>query len=202
MFAIKKILVRLIVSGIMSSVGMFLLGKSIVTACIPLFEVIIELAQSDFIPVLEVSGAGDSTQLRMSAIILHDIFLKNMQVIPTATHLTGKAQSLAHVLVPPTLLLCILAAWPVIGIKAILTRLAAGLVAMIAVMAFITPLTLVGLFQIGLLDATEGGPIALGANWFANWVLFTEGGGRWLIPIALGIACVAPHRFRIRNLQA
>ena len=169
----------------------YFFGAQILLACLPLFGLVIGAIQSDFAPSLDVVGSRATAELRMSVILLRDVPLDQTRYLETASHIDYTTMDVFHVLVPLVLLLAVLAAWPIRSPKDLLVRALCGALALPAVLGLTTALTLAGRFKMWLVEATASSPFPVQENWLVQWVLFNELGGRWLIPIAVGIACVA-----------
>jgi hypothetical protein len=177
-------------------------GKQMVLACLPLFEVVIDLVQSDFAPALDVVGFRAGAELRMSAILLRNVPLDHTRYLETASHIDYTTMNVFHVLVPAVLLLGILGAWPIRTVKDLAMRVVFGALALIGVLGMTTAFTLAGRFKIWLVEATIGSPAPVHEDWLVQWVMFSELGGRWLIPIAIGIACVAVRTSKNQLVKA
>lgn len=184
------VFIRLAASWLLLCAAGYFFGAQIVLACLPLFEVVISAVQSDFAPALDVVGSRAGAELRMSAILLRNVPLDHMRYLETASHIDYTTMELFHVLVPAVLLLGVLGAWPSRTPKELVMRALFGVPALVGVLGVTTALTLAGRFKMWLVEATAGSPVPMHEDWLVQWVLFNELGGRWLIPIAVGIACV------------
>lgn len=193
-FVQSSILLRLSAIWLVLCVAGYFLGSQILRACLPLVDFVISAIQSDFAPSLDVVGARGTAELRMSAILLRDVPLDHTRYLETARHVDYTTMDVFHVLVPPVILLAVLCAWNVYTLKDLLIRVLSGALALPTVLAMTTALTLAGRFKMWLIEATASGPFPMQEDWLIQWVLFNELGGRWLIPIAVGIACVAARR--------
>ena len=70
--------------------------------------------------------------------------------------------------------------------------------ALLFVSAVTTPIQLLGNLEIGFINAAMAAGFTREPSWILNWMLLTEGGARWLIPVLVGVACGAMVRRLIR----
>jgi hypothetical protein len=131
----------------------------------------------------------------MSSILLRSVPLDNLRFVEAASHINYFSMHLLHVLVPAVLLLGLLGAWPAWSIKEFTVRLSLGALAAVGVLGAVVPLTLAGKFSLWLVDTTARSPTPFQGDWLIHLLIFSEMGGRWLIPIVVGIACIGIARF-------
>jgi hypothetical protein len=100
---------------------------------------------------------------------------------------------MAHALVPPTVLLAVLIAWPCPSLREALWRGTLGVATAVALLAGATGLHLAALLDVTLVGA-GGEPASAALPMTVRTLLFLESGGRWLLPLACGVACLALAR--------
>jgi hypothetical protein len=177
----------------LSALG-FALAEDAARGLLPLFRPICQLAlQPDFVGSLSVQGTGPGAQLQLSALAVRDVPLRAPAFIPALERIPEVTTHAIHALVPAVLLGCVLLAWPAGSGLEVLRRTVFSCFALPAMLVSTTPILLVG--KIYLAIAESGGA---SAAWLLAWVVFTETGGRWLIPLAVGALGVALARDRIR----
>jgi hypothetical protein len=179
--------------ALLSALGYFF-GAELLAPLLPLFAFVAHVVQSDFVPALDVAGSGADATLRMAALVVRTIPLSADLAIAPATRVDYTTTHVFHALVPAVLLLSALFAWPVADRREAWLRAALGLPALLASLLLTTPLFLAGRFQMAIVDAAVRAGSQPQPGWLVDWVLFTEGGGRWLIPLAAALACIATAR--------
>lgn len=193
-FAASGFAVRLLLGWVLVSAAGFIFSREAVSPFLPYFSFVIHEVQHDFLPTLDITGHGGQIELRMSALAIRDIPLNSDRHIPALSRIDYTTTNLTHVLVPAVLLLSALVAWPVKNFHEIFYRIVFGVGALVIVMGLTTPLFLAGRFEMWLSDT--GAPSV--STWLVDWVIFTEGGGRWLLPIVAAVAAVSLARFLVQ----
>ena len=190
-FDISGFALRLLVGWMLLSAIGLVYSRELVSFFLPYFSFIIHEVQSDFLPTLDIIGTGTGAELRMSAQAIRDIPLNSDKYIPALSRIDYTKADLSHVLVPAVLFLSGMVSWPVRNFRELVYRIAFGTCAMLIVMSLTTPLFLAGKFEMWLSD--NGAPSV--SNWLVDWLIFTEVGGRWLLPIVAATASVSFSRF-------
>jgi hypothetical protein len=168
----------------------FLFGRTLLEALLPLFRVVITLVQGDFAPTLDIAGVGGEMTVRMSAYTTRAIPLTADRLLLPGTPVNYTATSVLHALVPAVLLLTPLLAWPIGTWREGLSRGLLGVPAFFLVMLTTTPLFLAGRFQMAIGDMARRYGGQLDDTWLVRWAIFTEMGGRWLVPILAAVVCI------------
>ena len=166
-------------------------APELVAPLLPMFSAVLDmLLLGQFIPSLDLAGEGNGAVLRLSALTIRALPLPDDIYVPAMARLPHITTHLSHVLVPAILLACALVAWPARNRAEALLRVALGVVAMAPVMALTTPVTLAGRLHMLVSEPGPGNH-----RWLLDWVLFAEGGGRWLVPRVAAAACTTlAHR--------
>jgi hypothetical protein len=132
--------------------------------------------------------------VHLSATTLRSLEISKSLVIPEGLRLTT-AGSLVHALVPLVILWSLIIAWPATVVREKVSLLLLSLPATLITVALTTPFLLAGRMEIMFSEmAFQRGeqreePFAL------TWLLFTEGGGRWLLPIVMAACCILLARW-------
>jgi hypothetical protein len=168
----------------------FLFGRTLLEALLPLFRVVITLVQGDFAPTLDIAGVGGEMTVRMSAYTTRAIPLTADRLLLPGTPVNYTATSVLHALVPAVPLLTPLLAWPIGTWREGLSRGLLGVPAFFLVMLTTTPLFLAGRFQMAIGDMARRYGGQLDDTWLVRWAIFTEMGGRWLVPILAAVVCI------------
>ncbi|MEM7466407.1 MAG: hypothetical protein AAF387_05920 [Pseudomonadota bacterium] len=95
-----------------------------------------------------------------------------------------------HILVPLVLLFIVVICWPVSSWKQRGTLLLLSLPAGVLTLLLTTPFLLVGKVETFLQEYASKAKVVREKPLYLDWMLFTEVGGRWLLPICLGMLCV------------
>jgi hypothetical protein len=199
---LAEIALRLLGAWALLSAAGYFWGRELLAPLLPAFSFVIALVQADFVPALDIAGSGGEAMLRMSARVVREIALPAGLHVPVLARIDYTSTHVFHALVPAVLLLAALAAWPATGRREALLRVVIGSAGLAIVMALTTPLFLAGRFQMWMGDmvASTGGARP-GNSWLVDWALFTEGGGRWLIPLAVAAVCVMLAQAAARRLE-
>ena len=186
--ALLSAFARLVASWALLSLVGYFFGHDLISLLIPALTVISESISADFSTILAWSR-DDPHMLTVTATSMNPLASVGRSAIGMGSQMTA-GTNLEHILVPVVILYAAIAAWPVIKLKERLAGLLLGIPAALVCLALTTPFLLAGkiemLYQIHGSDTSA--PRA--EPFFLSWMLFTEGGGRWLLPLLMAIACV------------
>lgn len=186
-----EIALRLTFFWVLVSVLGLLWGRRLLELLLPLFDIVITVAQEDFAPTLEiVSDSDGEISLKMTALSVQNLHLAGAWYIQGGVTVSDFNTTLFHMMVPAVLLLTPLLAWPVIGWREALIRATAGIPAFLGVMLTTTPFFLIGRFDMYLSDQAARVGERPSDTWMIHWAIFTEMGGRWLLPIVAATVCI------------
>lgn len=191
-----RVLARLLCSLAFWASAAYVFGLEAVKVLAPMFKLVAGAVQSDFLPHLEVVESESGGEMRMSAVLLREVPVDSRNYMEVARHVDYWTTDVTHILLPAVFLLAVVLSWPSRGAREWVHRLLLTSVAMILALGCIIPLTLVGRFRMWLVEITHAGPAPAPSDWTVQWALFAEGGGRWLIPVAAGLICIAAARTR------
>ena len=164
-----------------------LAGRSAIDALLPLLTIVAEGLSAAFSAHLawdsqDASSLVFQAQLVRPDAATHAAALRLGQIVTTGTHLV-------HALVPPVLALASALAWPQSTPVRQVAAALLGFMAAVVALAMTTPFLVVARVETLVLEhAARAGQI-LEPSWLVHWMVFTEGGGRWLLGLVLGTLC-------------
>lgn len=183
-----KLSVKLLVSWIVLSGLGALYGQSLVNASLPLMQNVAQHITDDFYS----SFAWDETDPGMLLIDANFAIpkpsIRALGIQPGATASAGT--NVEHILVPLVLLFVVIICWPVTSWRSRVILVLMSLPAAALSLLFTTPFLLVGKIETLLQEYAFNARVVRDAPLYLDWMLFTESGGRWLLPISLGLCCV------------
>lgn len=173
--------------AVLSAVG-FLYGQQLINHALPVMQGFAQNITDDFYVNLAWQKENSRMLMINANFGIPKTSIRALGINPGASVSAGT--NIEHILVPLILLFTVVICWPVSrwkhrGILLLLSLPAAALSLLLT-----TPFLLVGKVE-GLLQdqATQVG-IVREKPIYLDWMLFTEVGGRWLLPICLGLICV------------
>jgi len=166
-------------------------GTQVLRLLAPLLLWVVDIVQSDFVGTLDVVEVNGEWMIQLKPLTLHPIPLHGGWRLRGGVELGSIGTHVVHTLVPVVLLLTPLLAWPAIRLTEVFLRLALGLPALVATLALTAPILLVGHVQMSIVRAAVSAGAPFHEPFLITFVLFMEGGGRWLLPLALAIGCIA-----------
>lgn len=175
---------RLCVGWLVCSALGYVLCAPLLAACAPLVTYAVRALAPELRSTVVYVDDGAGPQLLLDARSVRPIVLDSELVIPAGQELPARANGV-HVLVPLILLVSALGALPVRSARErsalLLAALPGGLVLLLAT----APFQLLGLIELALQEFALDHGVARGTPWHLQWMLFLEGGGRWVLPLAL-----------------
>lgn len=188
-----KLTIKAFVVWLALSAAGFFYGEAIINTLTPYYKFVIHNINPDYQANIRINNKGVE-----KSIILEATSLKAIPITPDISLPAGKtiesSVTIFHTLVPLVILLNILLVFPMENIKQRLFVLALSIPAVLCVSALTAPLQLLGNLEIGFLNAAKSVGVVRSPSWVYEWMLLTEGGGRWLLPLLLGIGCCALAR--------
>lgn len=176
-----------------SALGL-LFGDSVLRAAAPLLSRAVAVLAPDLMTHVEcVDAAGPVPDVQLQARTTRALTIAADRVIPPGSPLPSRATGV-HVLLPLVILFTALCALPSRGWRerAWLAALALPLGA--AVLLATAPFQLLGLIESALQAYAASAGLERPVPWLYRWMLFLEGGGRWVLPIGLAICGLALAR--------
>jgi hypothetical protein len=186
----RSLAIRLACAVLAASAFCFAFGRPLLTAALPLFDVVSSFAWPQYASRFEVVDDSQGAALQLRATTLRRIDLAAGNQVPVGVRFDPARQSLTHSLVPLAILLAGLAAWPLAGRRDLLLRLAAVVPLSLALLVLTVPFSLIGLVEMSVGDLKRAAGVGTVETWPIGYFIFLESGGRWLLPIVLAAACV------------
>jgi hypothetical protein len=194
---IKLTLKALLVWMALSLVGFFW-GNPLIGTLLPYYEVVVQQVNTNYQPAIHiVEKENDADNIVLTATALKSLAITPQQALPAGRTIESSITVL-HALVPLVILFTIIIVWPVDNIKQRAALLLLAIPALFFVSALTAPIQLLGQLEIGFVNAAMQYGFTRDHSWALNWMLFTEGGGRWLIPLLTGISCGGCVRWLIK----
>ncbi|MGR8950704.1 MAG: hypothetical protein ACU84Q_21895 [Gammaproteobacteria bacterium] len=165
-----------------------LYGKQIINPALPLMQGFAQNITDDFYVNLAWQKQNTGMLMIEANFGIPKTSIRALGINPGASISAGT--NIEHILVPLVLLFTLVICWPAKRWKHRGILLLLSIPAAVASLLLTTPFLLVGKVE-GLLQdqATQIG-IVRDKPAYLDWMLFTEVGGRWLVPICLGLFCV------------
>lgn len=183
-----KLALKALLFWLLFSVAGFFWGQKLISSLTPFYEFIVEQVDPNYDATVHVDDNSDVTNIVLTATALKARPITPQQSLPAGRTIESSITVL-HALVPIVILLTILSVWPVKNIKQRTVLLTLAIPAIYFISILTAPLQLLGQLEIGFINAAAKYGLVRSNSWILNWMLLTEGGGRWLIPVLTGIAC-------------
>jgi len=190
---LRNCALRLCLAWLVFSALGFLYGSALLGACTPLLSAAVRIiapALTSHVALIETHG---TPELLLDASVARPLQLDATHAVPTGQPLPSRA-NVVHVLVPLVIFFSALCAMPVRGPRewtwlALLAIPLAG-----ATLLTTAPFQLVGLIEMAIQQHAVALGIFRPEPWTLKWMLFLEGGGRWVLPIAFAVLGFALSR--------
>jgi hypothetical protein len=187
--ALLRVSLRAVLAWSLLSVTGYVFVRPIITAFIPMMEFMIDTMQSDFWAHLSLIDVRGNLQILMSCTAIQPFFYPNGRFVARYSNVDCAYTDAVHALVPIIIFVVAVVGWPA-GTRVEWRRRAiAALLLMPCVVALTTPITLMGLANMGrdpdAFNGTQGQLTAL-MQPFA----VMEMGGRWLVPLVAAVVCI------------
>lgn len=177
----------LLVWIVISALGYFY-GQKVIDSSLPLMKSFAQNITDDFY----VNFFWEKENSRMLMIDANfgvpKISIQALGINPGASVSAGT--NVEHILVPLILLFLIAICWPVSKWKHRGYLLLLSVPAATVTLLLTTPFLLVGKVETLLQEQASTMKVVREKPLYLDWMLFTEAGGRWLLPISLGLLCV------------
>lgn len=170
------------------------LGRQALTLALPLYDGVIEVIQDDFVATVQMTHTPDGWVLRMQPFLVRPLRLNADLSMPAGTRLRWFVTHVDHTLVPPVLLLMVTLALPAARWRELAVRLLLALPVLILVLALTAPVLLAGQVAIMAADLARLAGAPQRQTPLVALMIFMESGGRWLLPLAGGVLCIALAR--------
>jgi hypothetical protein len=174
---LKGLVVWLLLSGLVWYGG-FYLGQGL----LPLINTVIMTMNTDISPSLRLVISGEDVSIELSAWVLRPIYLNANHFIPVGTELKSSTH-LLHNLVPFVIEGTLLLVWPQEQRSRYALVIMFGLLTAIGVILATLPALLLGQLEISFQQTAMSGNKPRAMPYFADWMVFCELGGRWLLAV-------------------
>lgn len=173
---------RLFLVWVLLSTAAKVWGSWLIKAISPWLAYIIERAVPGFDAQLHLMALDSGAVLQLRAFAQGPIHLTGSFGLPPGATITT-ATHVGHAMIPPVLMLSLLAAWPLHAFTQYGRLLLVGGVAAFGLISLTTPLLLVGKLEMFFTELAERRGLTYDPSLFVDWSIFMEMGGRWLLPI-------------------
>lgn len=190
----QRLALRVLIAWTLVAIGTYLVARPLSQLMLPAVEVMIGLMQPDFFADLKIADVDGDPMIVMKGLVRTPIVLSPTRTLAAGTAFDGGSTHVVHAMVPIAILLTVLIAWPIRSAGEFRQRLWRGLLAALPVVALTTPALLVGRVYLLFEETSRSIGGQYGESMLINLFLFMESGGRWLLPLLLGVACVLPWR--------
>jgi hypothetical protein len=180
---LKGIAIRLVVAWLLLSAAGFWQGAELLRWCVPLFASIARLITPELASHVEILGEGPTAQILLDARVARPIWFDDTRGVGTGMPLPSRVNAV-HALVPLVILWTALLAVPAHGVRERMLALVLAIPVSAAVLAATTPFHLVGLIELSIQSYAKSLGIERSPPFALSWMIFLEGGGRWLLPLA------------------
>ncbi len=185
---LPSLIARVLLSWVVVCAAGFVGGRTAIDWLLPLLSVVSENASPDYGATLRWDEHEPSMLLLRASFLEPTPTLSALGVTPGSVAESGS--HLEHILVPPAVLLAVVFAWPMKHWRQRMALFASAIPAAVLAVALTTPLLLAGKIDMMLQERAAAAHIALPEPLSLRWMLFAEGGGRWLLPLLLALLCV------------
>jgi len=180
---------RLFLAWLLLSIAGYYGGQQLVSFLLPFFSDVINTISHDYSHVLKIGENKGQATIEIAAMITNRIKATDTIVLSAGQTITASIH-VFHVLVPLVILFTLVIAWPVQKLRDRIQILFLALPVTTIILWLTTPMLLAGHIEkkIMLLIQNVGGvpkePFLL------NWVIFSEMGGNWLLPVIGAATCI------------
>ncbi|MEQ8232539.1 MAG: hypothetical protein RLW61_19385 [Gammaproteobacteria bacterium] len=183
---------RLLLRGVLAwalAIGLgAALGRVAVDAMLPAFALVGEGLSPEYAPVYTWDDKQpDMLMLRADLLTptraTQDAGVRRGQVVTTGTNLT-------HVLVPPVIVLAVIACWPLSGWRQHVVAAALGVPLAGLSILLTTPFLLAGKVEALLRAYALRAGFERETSLVYQWMMMSEGGARWALPLLLALLAV------------
>jgi len=183
-----KLACKALLFWLLFSVAGFFWGQKLISGLAPFYEFVVEQVDPNYDATIRIDDKSDVDKIVLAATALKALPITPQQSLP-AGRMIESSITVLHALVPIVILLTILSVWPVKSLKQRAALLTLAIPSIYFISILTAPLQLLGQLEIGFINAAAKYGLVRSNSWILNWMLLTEGGGRWLIPVLTGVAC-------------
>ena len=183
-----KIAAKLLLAWIVLSALGYFYGQHLIDLMLPLMRGFAQNITDDF--YINLAWQEENSRMLMieANFGIPKMSIQALGINPGATVSAGT--NIEHILVPLILLFLLVLCWPLTTLKQRGLLLLLSLPAALITLLMTTPFLLVGKVESLLQEQASAMRVVREKPAYLDWMLFTEVGGRWLLPISLGLLCV------------
>ena len=168
------------------SLAGFFAGDKLINTLLPFYETVTESASNGYVANIKI--VEDDVVFYATALTAQSI--TPVRSLPAGSTIQSSI-SVLHALVPIVILFTVILTWPASCLKQRLYLLAISIPALLFISATSVPIQLLGQLEIGFQNAALKAGLNREEPFVLTWMLLTEGGGRWLLPVLTGLASCA-----------
>ena len=187
---LRRLCLRTLLVWALVCLAMLALQRPLMASLLPYVDVIVRLLQSDFVASLRVVEVQGQCLIQLTPLLMRAVPLTNELALKPFVELEPFFVSVNHALVPLVLLIAAVGSWPVASYGEALVRMLLSVAALPLVLALTTPVLLVGRMQMAVVELALEHGATFHEPALVGLLIFMESGGRWLLPLALAVACV------------
>mgnify|MGYP006892411170 FL=1 len=169
----------------LSLIGFFV-GDKLINTLLPFYETVTEAASNGYAANIQI----EEDDIKFYATALTAQPITPVRSLPAGSTIQASI-SVLHALVPIVILFTVILTWPASCLKQRLYFLAISIPALLFISATTVPIQLLGQLEIGFQNAALKAGLSREEPFVLTWMLLTEGGGRWLLPVLTGLASCA-----------
>lgn len=191
---LKGIAIRLVAAWFVLSAAGFWQGAELLRWCVPLFAATSRFIAPELTSHVAILEQGPSAQILLDARVARPISFDDSHGVGTGQPLPSRINAV-HALVPLVILWTVLLGAPARTLRERVVAVILAVPVSAVILALTTPFHLVGLIEQSLQTYAESLGVARSPPFALNWLIFLEGGGRWLLPLlaALLTTSLARH---------
>ena len=161
-------------------------GDKLINTLLPFYETVTEAASNGYAANIQI----EEDDIKFYATTLTAQPITPVRSLPAGSTVQASIIVL-HALVPIVILFTVILTWPASCLKQRLYFLAISIPALLFISATTVPIQLLGQLEIGFQNAALKAGLSREEPFVLTWMLLTEGGGRWLLPVLTGLASCA-----------
>lgn len=182
-----KLAIKAFLIWLALSLAGFFWGEHLIKVLTPFYGEVIEQIDSNYQTHVFINNEAEK-KVVLAATALRAIPIVADKSLPAGRTIESNGTVL-HALVPLVILLTVILVFPLQNFKQRIFLAVLTMPAILFVSALTVPLQLLGNLEVGYMNALAKYGYTKDAPWALEWMLLTEGGGRWLIPVLTGIGC-------------
>ncbi len=187
----KKLYLRfvfaIVVWAVLSVLGFFH-GIKLVKTLEPYYVWVVELAHPEYSARIDYDENEVEPSIELYVTALKPITYAPGKVLAAGTTVGPTKITIFHTMVPLIIFGVIVLVWPVKSVLEFFILISLSLAGALIVTGITSPFQMLGLLDTAFIEASAKAGYIYPSNNF-EWMKFTEGGARWLIPVLTGIVC-------------